>query len=236
MARNRMIKPDFWDDEKLSKISRDARLTFIGLWTHADDIGICKANFKWLLNKIYPYDSIKPETFGKWIDELINLRLIMLYEVNNESFLHIKSFLKHQTINKPTKSYNPIPSDLQLQEYYGSSVVVVKPKRKEIEVEKKENSSFVLPDKLNGIISSELWKEWEEYRIEIKKPLSETGIKKQVEFLLKQPDPAECINSAIRNHWQGLFEVKYNEQKKADLPKPPVLSYDEMFGMPGGTT
>jgi len=235
MARNRMIKPDFWDDEKLSKISRDARLTFIGLWTHADDIGICKANFKWLLNKIYPYDSIKPETFGKWIDELINLRLIMLYEVNNESFLHIKSFLKHQTINKPTKSYNPIPSDLQLQEYYGSSVVVVKPKRKEIEVEKKENISFVLPENLNGIISEELWEEWVEYRKEIKKPLTATSIKKHSIKLKQSIYPSECINSAIRNHWQGLFEVKSNEQKKEDQPKASVLSYDEMFGMPGGT-
>ena len=30
MARNRMIKPQFWDDSKIAKISRDARLLYIG--------------------------------------------------------------------------------------------------------------------------------------------------------------------------------------------------------------
>jgi hypothetical protein len=127
MSRNRMIKPDFWDDEKLSSVSRDARLTFIGLWTHADDVGVSKGNLKWLVNNIFPYDNIKPETFKKWINELTNLRLIMSYECNNEQYIHIRNFLKHQTINKPTPSKNPFPTDLQLQEYYGSSVVVVKP-------------------------------------------------------------------------------------------------------------
>jgi len=91
--------------------------------------------------------------------------------------------------------------------------VVVKPKRKEIEIEKKENSSFVLPENLTGIITQELWTDWVEYRKEIKKPLTETSIKKQVDFLIVQPNPAECINSAIRNRWQGLFEISGTIQK-----------------------
>ena len=33
MPRNRMLKAEFWDDEKLAKISLQARLTYIGLWT-----------------------------------------------------------------------------------------------------------------------------------------------------------------------------------------------------------
>jgi len=147
MARNRMIKPDFWDDEKLSKLSRDARLTFIGLWSHADDVGISKGNTKWLNNNIFPYDEIKPDTFEKWIDELIRMRLIMPYEVSGEKFIHIRNFLKHQTINKPTPSKNPQPEDLLLRDYYGSSVVEFQPKIskdkiKEVKVSEEEFDRF----------------------------------------------------------------------------------------------
>jgi len=162
MARNRMIKPDFWDDEKLSKLSRDARLTFIGLWSHADDVGISKGNTKWLNNNIFPYDEIKPDTFEKWIDELIRMRLIMPYEVSGEKFIHIRNFLKHQTINKPTPSKNPQPEDLLLRDYYGSSVVEFQPKIskdkiKEVKISEEEFDRFwkISKDKIKEVKVSE---------------------------------------------------------------------------------
>lgn len=36
MARTRMVKPEFWDDEKLAKVSRDARLTIERAMTSED--------------------------------------------------------------------------------------------------------------------------------------------------------------------------------------------------------
>lgn len=39
MARIRSIKPEFWTDEKVSRLPGDTALFFIGLWTHADDHG-----------------------------------------------------------------------------------------------------------------------------------------------------------------------------------------------------
>lgn len=77
----------------------------------------------------------------------------------------------------------------------------------------KNNITFLLPVELEGKITQDLWTDWIEYREEIKKPLTEISIKKQVGFLIQQPDPSECINSAIRNHWQGLFEVTNNKSK-----------------------
>jgi len=59
MARIRTIKPEFWDDEKLSLVSRDARLTFIGMWTFSDDYGVVKGASVWLKSKIFPYDNIQ---------------------------------------------------------------------------------------------------------------------------------------------------------------------------------
>ena len=57
MARIRTIKPQFWDDLKIGRLSRDARLLYIGLWNFADDLGVVIADPAWLKSKIFPYDK-----------------------------------------------------------------------------------------------------------------------------------------------------------------------------------
>ena len=51
MARIRTIKPQFWDDLKIGRLSRDARLLYIGLWNFADDLGVVIADPVWLKSK-----------------------------------------------------------------------------------------------------------------------------------------------------------------------------------------
>ena len=112
MARNRMIKPEFWDDEKLSKISRDARLTYIGLWNFSDDYGVVKGNVSWLKNHIFPYeDSLSTQKFAQLLTELSSGLWILPFDHNNETYFYIKNFLKHQTINRPSQQRNPEPPD-----------------------------------------------------------------------------------------------------------------------------
>ncbi|MEJ5359894.1 MAG: hypothetical protein WHT06_14635 [Desulfobacterales bacterium] len=112
MARIRTIKPEFWDDEKLSKVSRDARLTFIGLWTHSDDYGVVRGNHVWLKHKIFPYDGISPETFRTWLDELAAFGFILPFDANGESYYLIRNFKKHQRINRESKcARNPAPPE-----------------------------------------------------------------------------------------------------------------------------
>ena len=111
MARSRIVKPEFWDDEKLSTVSRDARLTFIGMRTHSDDYGVVKGHHAWLKHHIFPYDEIKITEFQKWITELENIGVIMSYAVNGEKYYNIKNFTKHQTINRPSLAKNPSPPD-----------------------------------------------------------------------------------------------------------------------------
>ena len=55
---------------------------------------------------------------------------------------------------------------------------------------------------------TDTWKEWVDYRIECKKKLTPSSVKKQIKLLLSQPNPANCINQSIQNQWQGLFEDK----------------------------
>lgn len=52
----------------------------------------------------------------------------------------------------------------------------------------------------------EAWVEWEQYRREVKKPLTPRARRAQWAMLLKEMDPVAVINKSIRNQWQGLFE------------------------------
>ena len=98
-----MIKADFWADEKMGNISILARLLFIGTWNFADDGGICRANEIYLRNNIFPYDNTPLNDIKKAIQELCSSGVVVLLEYSGEKYLKIKNFLKHQTINKPSK-------------------------------------------------------------------------------------------------------------------------------------
>lgn len=139
MARIRMIKPEFWDDEKLSSVSRDARLTFIGMWNNADDYAVVKGHHLWLKNNIFPYDEIKQSDFQKWLYELENIRVIIPFESDGEKYYYIKNFLKHQTINRPSQVKNPTPPDnINEGSLNTHGVLTSQIKLKEIKLKEKE--------------------------------------------------------------------------------------------------
>jgi len=109
MPRIRTVKPEFFDDEKLATVSRDARLTFIGLLIYSDDYGVVKGNSRWLKARIFPYDDIPLEMFEGWLLELTDLGIIAPFTAREETYLYIRNFTKHQVIDRPSKSRNPEP-------------------------------------------------------------------------------------------------------------------------------
>lgn len=72
--------------------------------------------------------------------------------------------------------------------------------------------------------SNEAWGRWVKYRKEIRKPLSPSTTKSQVEKLRsKAPHTrAEMINRSIENGWQGLFEP--NAPKKSGFSEDEFLA------------
>lgn len=112
MPRIRTIKPKFWDDIKLSKISRDARLLFIGIWNFSDDLGVFVADADWVKSKVFPYDKFDPELLEKWMQELVTFRFIQSISYNDEKFYHIRTFKTHQRIDKPNNDDIFIPKEL----------------------------------------------------------------------------------------------------------------------------
>lgn len=101
MPRIRTIKPKFWDDTKLSKVSRDARLLYIGMWNFCDDLGVLIGEPVWIKSKIFPYDDLNQEKFNIFLEELILGDFVIPIKSHNENYIYIPKFLKHQKINKP---------------------------------------------------------------------------------------------------------------------------------------
>jgi uncharacterized phage protein (TIGR02220 family) len=107
-----MIKPEFWEDEKLSQVSYQARLTYIAVWNFSDDYGVVKGNPVWLKNRIFPYDDKLSITgFQNCLQELCDLKRLLPFCHNGESFFYIPKFTEHQKINRPSGRKNPAPPD-----------------------------------------------------------------------------------------------------------------------------
>lgn len=112
MARIRTIKPKFWDDIKIGRLPRDARLLFIGLWTFADDLGVVIADPLWLKAKIFPYDQIQLQQLEAWLKVLEKTGFISHLTAGSESFYYLPTFSRHQLINKPNFEDVNIRKDL----------------------------------------------------------------------------------------------------------------------------
>jgi hypothetical protein len=108
MARSRILKPEFWSDEKLALVPREARLTFAGLWTCSDDYGVTKGHPAWLKAQIFPYDvDLTMAEFQKWLAALERIGVIDPFTADGESFFYIRNFADHQRVDRPSKMRNP---------------------------------------------------------------------------------------------------------------------------------
>ena len=105
MARNRMIRPEFWEDEKIGTLCFAERLMFIAIWNLADDSGFVRWNEHYLLASIFPYDKISIKKIKMFMKNLENKKFIEVFETKSNFFVvKIKNWQKHQKINKPQES------------------------------------------------------------------------------------------------------------------------------------
>ncbi|MFG1302157.1 hypothetical protein V5F49_20420 [Xanthobacter sp. V3C-3] len=107
MARIRTIKPEFPQSETIGKLSRDARLLFIELWTLADDDGRSRAASRMLASLLFPYDDDAPMLIDGWLEELEREGCIRRYEVEGTTYLDIPNWSKHQKVDHKSASRLP---------------------------------------------------------------------------------------------------------------------------------
>lgn len=107
MGRIRTLKPEFPQSESMGRVSREARLCFILLWTIVDDSGRARASSRMLASLLFPYDDDAPALTEGWLDELEREQCIDRYEVDGNRYLQISKWLTHQKIDKPSQSRLP---------------------------------------------------------------------------------------------------------------------------------
>lgn len=95
VARIRTIKPDFWTDGKIVKLSPFARLLYIGMWNFAicDNGHVSDDSFKLKL-QILPVDDVDVDEL---LSELIDMgRVVRVTISDGRTFLHVKRLPEHQ--------------------------------------------------------------------------------------------------------------------------------------------
>lgn len=120
MARIRTIKPEFWTNPQVTRVSFAARLLFIATWNFADDHGNLPRDPERLKMQVFPGDTIEVEPL---ISSLMDHGLLIEYSVSPpenlatfaDRFLHIPTFKKHQLINRPSKPVYPLPDKALLE-------------------------------------------------------------------------------------------------------------------------
>lgn len=113
MARIRSIKPEFFTSETLAALPISARLTFIGLWTHVDDNGVCPDNDRLIAAAVWPLEENPLEALRRLREDLQRLQealLIVRYEAAGKKFLFVAGWDEHQKVSHPKKPRFPRPT------------------------------------------------------------------------------------------------------------------------------
>ena len=93
MARIRTIKPEFFDDPKIGRLSPLARLAFIGLLTQSDSAGRVEDEPERLKVRVLPYDDTDMDAI---LSELARVGVIVRYEADTTRVIQVTNFGKHQ--------------------------------------------------------------------------------------------------------------------------------------------
>jgi len=111
MARIRTIKPDFFTSLTIADLTHEARLTFIGLWTHVDDEGRCVDDARLVKAAVWPLDERTAKDVDIDLWEISDAGLVRRYTVGVKKFIAVTSWKEHQRINRPTASKFPPPEE-----------------------------------------------------------------------------------------------------------------------------
>lgn len=111
MARIRSIKPEFFQSLDVADLSLEARLTFIGLWTHVDDDGRCIDDPRLLKAAIWPLDrAVTEDHVDEIVAELAKRGRVVRYTVDDRQYLAVQGW-HHQKIDRKKDSKLPAPTD-----------------------------------------------------------------------------------------------------------------------------
>jgi hypothetical protein len=113
VARIRSIKPEFWDDEDLADLPRDARLLYIGTWNQADEHGRLRGNPKWIKGQVFPYDDdLDVDDIDRLLKLLDEHGKVVRYTVGGKAYMFLPNLDRHQRLEgSKVPSRRPSPDE-----------------------------------------------------------------------------------------------------------------------------
>lgn len=106
-----MVHATIWESAQVSRLSRDARLTYIGLIVLGDDDGRLKADPRLIKSQIYPYDDeVKLSDIEKWMGEIKAQNLVVEYEVEGVRYMYHPKWENYQQLREDRRRESNIPA------------------------------------------------------------------------------------------------------------------------------
>lgn len=110
--RIRTIKPEFWRSDDITKLSREDRLLFIGLWSYVDDNGVGVDDYRQIAADLFALEDDQQEVrefVREGLATLSRALLVTRYEINGKHYIFITSWDQHQRVDRPNKARYPRP-------------------------------------------------------------------------------------------------------------------------------
>lgn len=109
-GRARILRPQFFTDEKLLEMEPTTRILFEALWIWADLHGVLEDKPKWIHYTMLPGPKERDANVDAMLQELHDAGLILRYEVDGKRYLWVRNWDKHQGPAKGEKqSGRPMP-------------------------------------------------------------------------------------------------------------------------------
>lgn len=117
MARKRQLHPEFWTDSKLSRLPVEARLAFLWSLNMADDEGRFRCDGPTLSSAVFRYEQMPHDEATEMIEILVSEGRWLPYSHHGEGYFAIPHWHAWQSINRPSPSRLPAPSEDTIAAY-----------------------------------------------------------------------------------------------------------------------
>jgi len=215
--RIRTIKPAFWANEKMARLSVFSRLLAIGLLNYADDHGFFWANPLMVRGSLFPFEEDSKNVIRS-LSELESEGYIQLGKSSDGRAVGcVVNFSKHQRVDKPYPS--EIQPLAQFQErsandtgmFVDDSALYSNRKGRGIGIGKEEEKAPSAPLPFASPDFSEAWADFQKHRTEIRKPLKPTSSKAALRELqaMGEPRAIAALRHTVAKGWQGIREPEH---------------------------
>ncbi len=146
---NRILKDSICTSPNIDALSRDAECFFYRLLVQCDDFGRMDARPAILRAKCYPLqvDTVTTDAIKAWLSELVRADLVALYTVEQQPYLQMRTWERHQQIRAKRSKYPDMQSsDINCNQVIANvPVIQSNPIQSESEIES-ESESIITPD------------------------------------------------------------------------------------------